>query len=285
MDTNLIVDPSNRVFYKYFEKPTTINTTILKNTAMAENPKIQCLSNDLVRRLLNTKEELPSQYRADILNKYGVKLLTSGYEYDQVRRILMNGAKGYLSKVERRKKDGGRLHRTAAKSSQARQRRKLLGKTSWYRDKRIKEDEKTKNQEGGRSSGSRGNQGANQTLKTRAVLFVEQTPRGALANELRERLQGLGATIGFKIRVVERTGKSILSNFSQLQTWKGLQCGREECVTCNQVGSELPDCTRSSVMYESICVRCNPGAIEEGELRKVAEGAPSLYVGETSRSI
>ena len=56
-------------------------------------------------------------------------------------------------------------------------------------------------------------------------------------------------------------------------------------MTCNQVGEELPDCTRSSIVYESICVTCNPSAPKKGELTEVREGAPSIYVGESSRTI
>ena len=47
---------TNQILYKYYKKPTTTNTTIRWSTAMAENPKMHCLSNDLVRCLLNTKE-------------------------------------------------------------------------------------------------------------------------------------------------------------------------------------------------------------------------------------
>ena len=38
-------------------------------------------------------------------------------------------------------------------------------------------------------------------------------------------------------------------------------------------------------MYENICSECNPGADKKGELKQIKEGAPSLYVGETSRTI
>ena len=285
LDTNLVVTPENQVYYKYYEKPTTANTTLLKSSAMAENQKMQCLSNDLVRRLLNTREGLPTHYRADVVNCYGVKLLTSGYSYDQVRKILMNGAKGYLAKVRRRKANGERLHRTAWESNGARMKKKLLGKSTWFRDKGKKELENTTHSMKGGSKNN-ANQGAeNKTLRTRTVLFVDQTPMGALAARLREQLARLGATLGFKIRVVERTGRNILTNFSQLHTWRGIQCGRDECITCNQGGEELPSCTKSSVVYESICLKCNPGAKGKGELKNVAEGAPSLYVGETSRTI
>ena len=69
----------NIIEYKYFEKPTNTNSTIRQASAMSQNPKIQCLSNDMVRRLLNTKEELPSTYREEIVEKYGRKLFSSGY--------------------------------------------------------------------------------------------------------------------------------------------------------------------------------------------------------------
>ena len=39
------------------------------------------------------------------------------------------------------------------------------------------------------------------------------------------------------------------------------------------------------MVYESICVTCNPGATRKGELETVKEGAPSIYVGETSRTV
>ena len=82
LDTNLRVGEQNIISYKYYEKPTTTNTTIRSTTAMAENPKMQCLSNDLVRRLLNTREQLPSIYRAEVVDAYGMKLHIDTSEED-----------------------------------------------------------------------------------------------------------------------------------------------------------------------------------------------------------
>ena len=47
----------------------------------------------------------------------------------------------------------------------------------------------------------------------------------------------------------------------------------------------LPNCTQSSLMYENVCGTCNPGAGEAKELRNIKQDIPTLYVGETSRSI
>ena len=71
LDTNLRVGEQNIISYKYYEKPTTTNTTIRFSTAMAENPKMRSLANDVVRRLLNTREQLPPEYRAEIIDGYG----------------------------------------------------------------------------------------------------------------------------------------------------------------------------------------------------------------------
>ena len=47
----------------------------------------------------------------------------------------------------------------------------------------------------------------------------------------------------------------------------------------------LPDCTRNSVLYENVCEQCNPDAGKDKELEGVQQDIPTLYVGETSRSI
>ena len=46
----------------------------------------------------------------------------------------MNGVKGYLAKVKRRKMNGRKLHRTAEESNQDRWKKKLLGKSAWYKE-------------------------------------------------------------------------------------------------------------------------------------------------------
>ena len=75
------------------------------------------------------------------------------------------------------------------------------------------------------------------------------------------------------------------SLFGQSNLGQGLKCGREPCTTCGQGGDRLPACTRSSVVYENICIKCNPDTNEKEE-DVLREGAtPSLYIGESSRAI
>ena len=50
-----------------------------------------------------------------------------------------------------------------------------------------------------------------------------------------------------------------------------------------QGGEDIPPCTQRSLVYENICLRCNPTARKKGELKE--HNGQSVYVGETARSI
>ena len=54
---------------------------------------------------------------------------------------------------------------------------------------------------------------------------------------------------------------------------------------CSLGGARLLACTRSSVVYENMCIKCNPDTNEEGEHVLKGGITPSLYIGESSRSI
>ena len=120
----------------------------------------------------------------------------------------------------------------------------------------------------GGASTKKNDQQRNRQLKTRAPLFLEQTPNGELARGTKELLQRLEPILGYRIRVVEHTGTSLKSLLNQTSIGKGIMCGRELCITCNQGGEDIPACTRSSVVYENICTQCNPSAMAKGKLRE-----------------
>merc|ERR1711867_225440 len=103
---------------------------------MGERTMKQILANDMVRRLLNTGEELPGEERARVVDGYGEKLLRSGHSLDSVRGIVTAGIRGYERKVLRCKLEGRPLYRTAAQSMKTRQEKKLMGSRDWYRGRK-----------------------------------------------------------------------------------------------------------------------------------------------------
>ena len=142
---------------------------------------------------------------------------------EQVRRILINGMKGYVGKCRRRTFEGSRLHRTSEESSFRKNKRKLLGKSTWYRGiKNTVVVVVTSNVPGSggymQKRTDLGNANKND-MRTRAVIFVEQTLKGELAKQVREQIQKLEYIMGYRIHVVERTGRNILSAFPQTATW------------------------------------------------------------------
>ena len=162
--------------------------------------------------------------------------------------------------------------------------KKLLGKTTWFRKKRGEDDTYRKT---GRRSNTKEDDlsTGNQELRTRAVIFVPQTPSGELAKRTREVIQKMEHLLKFKLKVVERAGTSLQNQFSQSSIWRGMACGRQECIPCHQEGEEIQNCTKTSLVYENICLVCNPKAANKGDLERQETDQPSLYVGESSRSL
>ena len=127
----------------------------------------------------------------------------------------------------------------------------MMGKSTWFKGGGGKHSSLgTRNSGGGRIGGGKKSK---LDLKTRTVLFVEHMPGGILAKRLREKLTNMEEVMGFRIKVVERTGTQLKDLFSLTNVWGGSLCSREDCTTCQQDCEEKPDCTRRSVVYESIC--------------------------------
>ena len=97
--------------------------TVMKRSAMAEKAKIQVLSNDPIRRFMNTREDLPDGDFCKMTDEYAQKLLNSGFEVPQVRKILIGGIKASgrkLSGTRKQEQNSGRQHRKAAVQDQER---------------------------------------------------------------------------------------------------------------------------------------------------------------------
>ena len=78
--------------------------------------KTQILANDLVRRLLNTKEDMPREEIEKVVDKYTEKLERSGHSRSKILEIAIAGIRGYENKVRRRRKEGKPLFRTSQES-------------------------------------------------------------------------------------------------------------------------------------------------------------------------
>ena len=96
----------------------------------------------------------------------------------------------------------------------------MLGKTSWYKKKRKQEETRSPKPRGEAKP-------SKNDIDTMSVLFVSYTPNGELVRQLREVMQSIENTLGFRVRIVEKCGTPLKLLFSPTNLWEGVACGRE----------------------------------------------------------
>ena len=200
-----------------------------KRSALNENSKLQILANDLIRRYSHTDLRQDKRTVCEVIDQFGRKVLTSGYSLHQAKRIVIAGIRGWDRKVKRMKQDNeGRVFRTNKESLGLRTRKKLLGKTQWYKNKK-KNKQETKGEgedmieDKQKKAGSRRYKPEDKKDKeTAAVLFVDNTKGGGLARELREVLGRLEDIMGYRLKVVERSGTPLRLMFPLTKIGEGL---------------------------------------------------------------
>jgi hypothetical protein len=118
-------------------------------------------------------------------------------------------------------------------------------------------------------------------IPTISVLFVEQTPGGALAKSLQKAEVELGMKTGYRVRIVENAGSALKMLLPSTNPWGNRDCQRLDCIMCNQGDERTQDCRRRNIMYENRCTVCQVG--KDGD--KFQKDGLGIYVGETSRSM
>ena len=267
-------DGRSKLRYKFYEKKVNSKYCILERSSMSEKGKISSLTQDLIRRMVNTDGETSVQERNTITEKFISRLRVSGYKKPQVKEIIQCGLKGYLTKVENAKKEGRDLHRPASSTLALRQRKKLTEKTSCY--KGGKKDGKVEENVGLGEGWKNENVTSKKTvvagrMETRAVLFIPGTKGGELASRLRKEEEELSKLTGYRVKIVERSGLKISSMLHRSNPWADDPCRREDCMVC--ASEDGGCCTIRNVVYKTSCLECKK------------DGKVSTYYGETSTSL
>ena len=120
-----------------------------RNTALSENTKVSNMTSEVMRRMLHVSEDLPIAERIVVLDRLCQKLANSGYDLEMTRKGLVGGLKGYERRLEQSRREIGShgyraLHESAGVSFGARSRKKLTGKSSWFKTTKKQLDETEK---------------------------------------------------------------------------------------------------------------------------------------------
>ena len=79
----------NEILFKQYEKEVSYKRTVQRTSVIPENTKYQVLSQNMVRRLLNTCESMGtymSGSRWQVVDGYAQKLVNSGYTRKKTRK-------------------------------------------------------------------------------------------------------------------------------------------------------------------------------------------------------
>ena len=143
LDVEVWIDEiDNKAYYSFYEKETKSPYVVSKGSAMPISKKIECMGQEVFRRLHNTKIEIHGKEILDIMNRFMMNLKISGYNSFDRYQILQSGFNCY-EKLRSKVDNGSRpFYRNRHFEKQKRKYEKLEKKTSWFTKK---------------SSGTRGN--------------------------------------------------------------------------------------------------------------------------------
>ena len=69
LDFKIWVTTENQIMYTFFEKPTSSNQMLHRNTALLENQKVSNMTSEVIRRMMHVSEGLPMSERVVVLDR------------------------------------------------------------------------------------------------------------------------------------------------------------------------------------------------------------------------
>ena len=110
-------------------------------------------------------------------------------------------------------------------------------------------------------------------VRIASVMFVPQTPGGTLAKLLRQEMDKLAPTLGWKFKIEEKAGISVKDKVTKSNPWALDMCEDECCDPC-QMSEKKVNCRKRNLVYETSCKRYSSHET----------GGGFVYIGETARN-
>ena len=240
---------NHKIFYTFYEKTTKSPFVISKTSAMPISKKIECLGQEVFRRLHNVKKELHEEEKVVVLNDFMVKLKMSGYSKNDRYQILRSGINAY-EKLRLKEEKGKRpFYRPRIFEESKRKKEKHDKKKNWYK------------------RNSRNNIGN----KFSSVFFVPATPGGLLLKMLKETEEKFQIDENSRIKFIETSGRKYIDQLRINDPFEEKCVIEEKCMTCKS-NEKVSNCKITNVGYSLICKTCK----NRGKVR--------TYEGETCRN-
>ena len=243
----------SQIFFQFYRKPMAPNQVILAESAQPWQQKRTTATQELIRRLLNTRKELTCCKKQKIITEYTQLLKNSDYDAIFRSDILKSGLKGYNKILE--------AHDTGTKP--------LYRSKEWRRSSQGMEDRKKR-----KSKNWLGN--------FKSCIFVPPTPGSVLQKLMQAKEIELraGGRETLPIKIIETAGKPLERVLVTTDPFKGNICTDKTCIPNRNVKNRI-GCRRNNVGYEIRCKIC-PWAGGSGP---EPEQDPACYFGETGQNM
>ena len=218
------------ILYEHYEKGMATKAVIHATSAVPKKMKRTVLTQEMLRIMLHCSRFLPWEVVRTHLNKFMMKLQYSGYNQEFRHEVAKSAINAYETIRDNEELDIRPMHRPKGWRKVERLEEKERKRKKWYR-------------QGGFDS----------------VLFVPSTKDG----RLKQNYQHVIRNSGFRVKVVERTGKTLKSQLQTSNPFRRNICGRGDCFVCTTSGKG--NCTTESITYKIDC-------LGEGCVRNVYKG-------------
>ena len=158
-----------------------------------------------------------------MIEQYTRQAKNSGWNLREARELVISGYAGWIRKRRRRRENGEDLYRSAAASLPARVKSKLTGKETWFKQKkrRIQDEFDQGGEKRMNKKRKMTKESEEKEERVVGVMFVPYTVEGELARRLREAEKELGKQTGVRLKIVERSGNSLVDLLHQADPWQG----------------------------------------------------------------
>ena len=230
----------HQILHSHYSKPMANKLVIHRNSALSDNTKIAILVADLLRIMKNVSKLCSEQERNRKIQEFINRMQFSGYTKADRAYVYRKAKRKYDKCVEKDEAGETPMYRSKWWNVVGR-REERKQKARWYE-----------------KDGSE------------ATFFVNATPNGELAEECKN----IFKKAGIKVKVIEKTGKTMKEMLVKSDPFREVKCNKANCEVC-LLGDNV-NCKARNVLYRMSC---------QGTNKNGSRCTNVHYDGETSRSI
>ena len=244
LDMQVGIDQIGKITRQFYSKPVATPFTILARSAHPWQTKRSTLTQEGVRRLLNTSSNSSELIRNTIMEQWDHKMNLSGYDRKFRSSVIKSAVQSYNSKVVIASEGGRPVYRPFGYQSSDSDINKVIASHTWYT--------------------------GNAQIRNQAPLIIDPTPTGEMETEIKNILSNAARTSDVRIKFCTRGGRKVSSK-AKSDPFSSKKCERTNCTICSAPNSN-GGCRFSNIGYQLVCNPCKETDVE------------ATYQGETAKS-